>query len=114
VPGQHDKVGVQRPDGRVIPAGTAPQLNEHILHHVLRPGLVPQDAERRTVNRRRQVVKELAKGAVVPGYQTRRKQRITAPHVLDANAAPVKQAMSRRGSSRPVTSEPAGTAVTYY
>jgi hypothetical protein len=49
----------------------APQLDEHILYNVLRGRMVPEDAQRATVDRRCQAVEHLRQGNVVSGGQSR-------------------------------------------
>jgi hypothetical protein len=49
----------RRPGGRVVPAGAAPQLDEHVLHDVLGGGGVAEHAQRAGVHRRPQPVESL-------------------------------------------------------
>ncbi len=79
VPGLHHQEGAQRARSGVIPAGMAPQLNEHVLHNVLRGGAVPQNTQRGTVHGRREPVEDLSERVIVPGRQARRQQRVRPP-----------------------------------
>ena len=97
VPGEQHQVGAQRPGGRVIPAGVAPQLHEHVLHHILRGGGVAETRYAPPVHRRPEPVESLRQGPIIPGAQARREQRVTVPHMLEANAAVRWPAMARPG-----------------
>jgi len=72
VPAEQDQVGAQRPGGRVVPAWVAPQLNEHVLHHVLGGCVVAEYAVRAAVYSRPEAVESLGQGPIVPGAQARR------------------------------------------
>ena len=76
VPGQHGQVGAQLAGGRVVAVRVAPQLDEHVLHHVLRGGALAENAQRGTVDGRRQAVEDLLKSLIIAGRQARRQQRV--------------------------------------
>jgi len=78
MPGQHDQVGPQRPDSWVIAIGTAPQLDEHVLHDVLRGSTVPENTQRAAVHDRPEAVENLGQSMIVSGRQAR----------LDAHRSP--------------------------
>src|SRR5450755_2288459 len=65
MPGHNDEVGAQLPDGGVIPAGMARELDEYVLHNVLRGGALPQDPQRGTVYGRPEAVEDLRESAIV-------------------------------------------------
>ena len=112
VPGQHREKGAQRPGFRVIPARMAPQVHEHILHNVLRGGALSQNAQRRTVHRRRQAVEDLHEGVIVPGRQARRQKRVRPPHTPDRSPAACLRQHPRRRQGMITGSEQRGDGKT--
>jgi len=94
MPGQHDEVSAQRPRRRIVTAGMAPQLHEHVLHHVLRGRGVPQNTQRGAIDDRREAVEDLSERVLVPSRQAHREQRVRPPHAWDASATPGREAMT--------------------